>query len=748
MIKNKNVISGIIKNKSSSGGGDVHDSGSFKAYLSPLGAWALSFGCTIGWGAFLIPGSSLLPKSGLLGSIIGIAVGTGIMFVIAHNYHTMIVQHPKAGGAFTATRHMMNFDHGLLCAWFLCLTYLGLIWANCSAVALLARYTLGDFFCGHFLYSVAGYDIYLEEIMLCMAAMLAAGGICLMSGRTAARAQIFFALLLAGGLIISFLLSLKAHPAQQSVKPMFLPGSSPWLQIIKAVAIMPWAFVGFESVSHSSEEFTFSPRLSFRIMAVAILMAAMAYLVMLLASVLILPPQYSDWVSYIKDLDNLNGIASVPTFSAIQQALGKNGVVLLGFTMLGGLFSSLIGNLICLSRLLTIMSEKDILPSWLGERTSNGIPGNAILAIMGISMFIPFLGRTAIGWNVDVSNIGATIAYIYTSLDVCRYSRVMGDRKTRLFGIVGVVFSSLFFFLQLIPSYALAKESFLILTGWVILGFILNYHVFRKDNSGGYGRSTIVWVVLAALSLYASFSFVWQSSQIYSQETGQRIESYYNQKSQGPEDSYVKQQLESYHIRQMRNYIISMILTLIAFRVLLSTYTVMNRREMEKEKKLGEVSAKAFNDKLTGAQSINAYRDRELDINTRIKAGEMNPFALVICDVNDLKKVNDRLGHQAGDDYLRSAVHLLREIFSYSPIYRVGGDEFVVFLENEGYEKREKLLEILDHANSNHLLTGEVRIAAGMSEWQEKDELMASVFSRADICMYKKKSEMKGISGS
>lgn len=721
--------------------------GSFKAYLSPVGAWAMSFGCAIGWGAFLVPGTTFLPYSGVLGSLIGLAVGVGVMMVIAHNYHTMIVQHPKAGGAFTVTRHMLNFDHGLLCAWFLCLTYFGLIWANCSAVAPLARYTMGSLFQGHYLYSIAGFEIYLEEVLLCMAALLAAGVICLSPQKAAEKLLIAFVLVLVGGLAISFFCALKAHPAGRPLGPMFAPGSSPGLQIVRAFTIMPWAFVGFESISHSAEEFTFSPRKSFRIMAFSILMAALAYVVMLFTALLVLPPQYPDWVAYIKDLDSLSGIASVPTFSAIYLAVGKAGPLLLGITMLGGLFSSLVGNIICLSRLLTIMSEKEILPFWVGKRTKEDIPRNAVLAIVAISMFIPFLGRTAIGWNVDVSNIGATIVYGYTSIDAYRYSQVTGDKKTSIFGVLGIIFSGIFLILQLIPNYVLSKESFLILTGWSILGFILNYKILRGDLSYRYGRSSIVWVALLVLAIYSSFSYFWQSSLADSRKIARQIESYYEQEETLREPDYVERQLEGYYKSQMGNYVFSISLTLIAFSSLLAAYSVMNRREMENQRMLGEVRAKAFTDKLTGCQSINAYRDRELDINSRIKSGQMDPFALVLCDVNDLKRVNDQLGHQAGDYHLLAAAQLLRNIFSHSALYRVGGDEFVVFLENEDYREREKLMENLEKANRNHRETGKVRVAAGMSEWQGNDELMNAVFARADICMYKKKSEMKRIEG-
>lgn len=60
------------------------------AYLSPLAVWALSFGCIVGWGSFVMPGTTFLPKAGPLGSLIGLLLGAVIMFVIAFNYYRLI----------------------------------------------------------------------------------------------------------------------------------------------------------------------------------------------------------------------------------------------------------------------------------------------------------------------------------------------------------------------------------------------------------------------------------------------------------------------------------------------------------------------------------------------------------------------------------------------------------------------------------------------------------------------------------
>ena len=56
-----------------------------RPYLSSLGAWALAFGCSVGWGSFVMPGTTFLPNAGPLGTVIGILLGGAVMFIIAGN---------------------------------------------------------------------------------------------------------------------------------------------------------------------------------------------------------------------------------------------------------------------------------------------------------------------------------------------------------------------------------------------------------------------------------------------------------------------------------------------------------------------------------------------------------------------------------------------------------------------------------------------------------------------------------------
>ncbi len=121
------------------------------------------------------------------------------------------------------------------------------------------------------------------------------------------------------------------------------------------------------------------------------------------------------------------------------------------------------------------------------------------------------------------------------------------------------------------------------------------------------------------------------------------------------------------------------------------------------------------------------------------------PFALVVCDTNNLKKINDSFGHVAGDEYIKQSAMLLCNAFVHSPVFRVGGDEFVVFLRGNDYSNREDLLKKLRAQVRKNLQakSGPI-VASGMAEYNPKtDTLVSEIFDRADKDMYINKHALK-----
>ena len=120
-------------------------------------------------------------------------------------------------------------------------------------------------------------------------------------------------------------------------------------------------------------------------------------------------------------------------------------------------------------------------------------------------------------------------------------------------------------------------------------------------------------------------------------------------------------------------------------------------------------------------------------------------FALVVCDANNLKTINDSKGHVAGDEYIKGSAKLLCDVFVHSPVFRVGGDEFVIFLSDSDYLNREELMKRLKERIRENMKAGSGPVlASGMSEYDpEGDSYVSEVFDRADREMYEDKRDLK-----
>ena len=170
------------------------------------------------------------------------------------------------------------------------------------------------------------------------------------------------------------------------------------------------------------------------------------------------------------------------------------------------------------------------------------------------------------------------------------------------------------------------------------------------------------------------------------------------------------------------------------------------KKEKEHLRALNTEKELARRDELTGTRNKTAYTELEKSLQSSIDNGvDYLPFAIAVCDLNDLKKINDSKGHKAGDDYIRSSAKLLCRIFDHSPVFRIGGDEFVVFLKGEDYTARNRLMEQLHSTVLSNLERhdGPV-VASGIAEYKpESDTSVTDIFDRADHLMYEDKRELK-----
>ncbi len=373
----------------------------------------------------------------------------------------------------------------------------------------------------------------------------------------------------------------------------------------------------------------------------------------------------------------------------------------------------------------------------------------AVLLTGLVSMIIPFLGRTSVGWIVDVTTIGAVLVYGYVSASAWKTAGFRGDKTERSTGLLGMILMIGFGAYLLIPNLfttgSMATESYFLFVIWAVLGFAFFRLVLNRDDSDRFGKSIIVWVALLALVLFVSLVWMNQSTMHATENALLRIQDYYSAYSAN-DGGIVAAELSYIRRTNAVSIIIVVALFGLSLGVLLNNYSVMSRRARESESELGMVRNLANTDPLTGVKSKHAFAESERERDVKIAGGESEAFSVVVCDVNGLKHINDTKGHAAGDEYIREACRLICRLYQHSPVFRIGGDEFVVILTGSDFENREAILSDMNRQMEDHIGTDKTVVSAGMSDYiPGKDMRVKDVFERADAQMYRRKTELKSM---
>ena len=207
-------------------------------HLTPLGAWAFGVGTAIGWGALVVMANTYLAQAGPLGSVLGLAVATLAMLIIGRCYAYLMCSYPEAGGAYTYAREAFGYDHGFLAAWFLAMTYLAILWANATSLPMFARMIPGSPFSFGRLYTVFGYDVYIGEVLLSVAALTGVGWLCIRFKKLMNKAMTALALVFAAGIVICFVGAIFSRG--RSMAPAFVPDAAALSQVVRIAVISPW----------------------------------------------------------------------------------------------------------------------------------------------------------------------------------------------------------------------------------------------------------------------------------------------------------------------------------------------------------------------------------------------------------------------------------------------------------------------------------------------------------------------------
>lgn len=463
--------------------------------LNPMHVWALAFGCVIGWGSFVNPGKKFLPNSGVAGTAIAMLLGAIVMIIIAFSYAYMVPKHPKAGGEFTFAKYCFGKKAAFLCGWFLVAAYLTNVPMNSTAIGLIVDGLDGqaDILKFGFHYSIAGFDVWMGEMILAMAILVLLGYLNIIGVRKAAVVQTVLSSLLvicAVFLCLAGVFSAKAQgihmepiwgfdkaaaaaggATAENIANFAHTGASGIVSAILATfAIAPWAYVGFDAIPQAAEEFNFSFKKVSGIMVVAIVFGCFVYT----SNNTVAAAALANWPERVM-------AGEWVVLVAAEELLGSFGKALVGVGVSCAVLSGIMGFYLASSRLMYSMAREGYLPKWFGVVDKKySTPKNAMIFCVIISLSGPILGREALGWFVDMCSIGAAIGYFFTCASALVTAREDGDASVllKIMAGMGVVFSFVFVILQLVPIPGLrgvhfGKESYLLLIVWIALGLIL-----------------------------------------------------------------------------------------------------------------------------------------------------------------------------------------------------------------------------------------------------------------------------------
>ena len=569
-------------------------------YLSPAAAWALAVGTSVGWGSLVVTSNTYLAQAGPLGSILGLLIGMALMLIICRNFSFMASRYPRAGGIYDYTKEVFGYDRAFLVFWFLSLTYISIFWANATSLPLFARFFIGDTFKTGYLFTVFGYEVYLGEALLTLAAIAGVTLLCVRNERAMARLMVVLVCVFTAGIALCFVVAAVAHRGGWA--PAFVPEKSAIAQSLRIAFISPWAFIGFENITHSAEEFNFRRDRLHRILVASVLVSTAIYVFVTLLSISAYPEGCSSWLDYIRNLGDYSGIEGLPAFYAAHHYMGDFGVAILMAALLALVLTSLIGNLRALSRLLLATARDGILPSRFSELNDRGTPAEALILVAAISAVIPFVGRTAIGWIVDVTTLGATMLYGFVSAAALKTARKLKRRRETVTGLIGFATMLLFGVYMLFPNLfgdaMLETETYILVMVWTVIGFFYFRQIIKMDEKA---TSDAIYAV--------------QEYYVTNAEEGV---------SGQDEAAFIRDRLDEIHRTDAINTVIVAGLFIMALGAMLINHLSMQKWETKAVAERDAARETAFKDPMTGAKSKTAYLQREKEIITYVVKGLTN----------------------------------------------------------------------------------------------------------------------------
>ena len=453
----------------------------FERVLNRWDIIVLALGAMIGWG-WVVSSGSWIESGGVAGAAIGFACGGLMVFFVGLTYAELTSAMPKCGGEHVFAMRAFGPTGSFICTWAIVLGYLGVTCFEACTIPLCISYIWPNFLQGY-LYTIAGFDVYVTWIVSAILIGLAITYINIRGIKTAAIFQTIMTLIIVGVGVFMIASGLYAGDAANIENQLFAgDGNLAIKGTLTVMMLTPFFFIGFDVIPQTAEEIKVPFKKIGMIMVISIMVAVIFYILIILAIGLLMTPE---------DIIYSMSHSGLVTADAIKFAF--NSEALASVVLLGGLCgvittwnSFLMGG----SRSLYSLAASNMIPHRFAKiHEKYKTPVNALLLFGLLALLAPFFGREMLTWVVNAANLGCCVAYFIVSITFLKLRKTEPDMPRpykvshgRIIGVLAAIMSGFMIFMYLLPGSGstLGWEEWILVLAWSIVGIYFAIHCKRK----------------------------------------------------------------------------------------------------------------------------------------------------------------------------------------------------------------------------------------------------------------------------
>ena len=458
----------------------------FKRVLRTRDVLMIAFGAMIGWG-WVVSSGQWVQTGGAIGTAIGFIIGGLMIYFVGLTYAELTTAMPKCGGEQNFSYAAFGPVGSYICSWTLVLSYIGVVCFEACSFATIMQYVIPDFLQGY-LYTVAGYDVYLSWVAVAIIASILIVYINYIGTKKAAKLQnILTCIIAVVGISLVAGSAVTGNAYNLIIQSFVGNGGGDVLRNILKVAIMtPFFLFGFDVIPQAAEEINMPLKRLGKLMISSIGLAVIFYVLIVLAIGYVMSPEQVSASMASSGMVTADAIAIAFSNEAMTKVLIIGGLC--------GIVTTWNSFLIGGSRVIFSMSKARMLPKTFSKIHSEyNTPWVAILFLGFLSMIATLFGRVMLVWIVDAANFACCLAYCIVAMSFIRL-RKKKPSMTRPFkvknglciGSLAVLMSGLMALMYIIPgtNCSLIWQEWIIVGGWSLLGalFAISAKMRYREN--------------------------------------------------------------------------------------------------------------------------------------------------------------------------------------------------------------------------------------------------------------------------